>query len=91
VFSDENLLPLEDRNGPQGTWYEDPTGETDKKLVMPVSIEMKEAEDNISANNLRVKSRPDGREEEAEKSKNSSIEIISPTESKNSRQEGQVS
>jgi hypothetical protein len=63
VFSDEDFLPSEVTNQPQGILNEDPTGETNKELQMPMSTEKIAAEKSTCANCLVKKSPSDGDEE----------------------------
>ena len=83
-FSDQDFLPSEFNNRPQGNMKEDPPGESGKELQMPVSIETQAAEGSASSNSLKNISPP---ESSAEKAQGANI---SPTESKSSHQEGQV-
>jgi hypothetical protein len=83
-FSDENFLPSEFNNRPQGNMKEDPPGESDKELQVPMSIGKQAAEGSASSNSLTNISPPEGSVEKAQRAR------ISPTESKSSHQEGQV-
>jgi hypothetical protein len=69
VFFDEDFLPSEVTDRPQGSLNEDPTGETNKELQMPMSTEKIAAENNTCANSLVKKSQSDGDEEEPERAR----------------------
>ena len=60
VFSDDDFLPSDVSNWLPGNWNEDPAGETDKELQMPVSIKKKAAEVHTSGNSVQKKSPPKG-------------------------------
>ena len=60
MFSDDDFLPSDVGNWLQGNWNEDPTGETNKELQMPVSIKKKAAEDHMSGNSVQNKLLPKG-------------------------------
>jgi hypothetical protein len=59
VLSDENLLPSEVSNQPEGQWNEEPAGENDKGITCAfVHREKKEAEDKTSADDLKINRHP---------------------------------
>lgn len=61
-FSDEDFLPSEVTNRPQGNLKEPPSGETGKELQISASIEKKAAEGSASSCSLKNASPPEGSE-----------------------------
>jgi hypothetical protein len=86
VFFDVDFLPYEVTNRPQRSLNEDPTGETNKELQIPMSTEKDAAENNTCANSLVKKSPSEGDEEEPERASISPFQHLFYPESKNNRQ-----
>jgi hypothetical protein len=76
VFSDADFLSSEVTNWPQGSLNEDPTGETNKELQVPMFTEKIAAENNTCANWLLKKYLSDGDEEESERARISPSNIF---------------
>lgn len=60
IFSNDDFLPSDVSNWLQGNWNEDPTGENDRELQMPLSIKKKAAESHTSGNSVQNKLPPKG-------------------------------
>jgi hypothetical protein len=52
IFPDEDFLPSEVMNRPQGNLPEDPHGETGKKLQIPLSVQKEAAAGCTYSNSL---------------------------------------